>query len=58
VLVSSPEFGNSLTVEGTASSHYSLAVMSVIALVVTPVVLLYQAWSYHVFRDRLGAEEA
>jgi cytochrome d ubiquinol oxidase subunit II len=57
VLVSSPEFANSLTVEGAASSHYSLKVMSVAALIVAPVVLLYQAWSYHVFRGRLGVEE-
>ena len=31
VMVSSPDFGNSLTVEGAASSHYALAVMSVVA---------------------------
>ena len=57
VMVSQPEFANSLTVEGTASSHYALTVMSVVALVVAPIVVLYQAWSYHVFRGRLGLEE-
>ncbi len=31
--------------------------MSVVALVVAPIVVLYQAWSYHVFRGRLGLEE-
>ena len=56
-MVSQPEFANSLTVEGTASSHYALTVMSVVALVVAPIVVLYQAWSYHVFRGRLGLEE-
>jgi len=24
---------------------------------VTPVIILYQAWTYHVFRGRLGFEE-
>ena len=54
VMVSSPEFGNSLTVDGAASSHYALAVMSVVALVFVPVVLLYQGWTYYVFRKRVG----
>jgi cytochrome d ubiquinol oxidase subunit II len=56
VMVSSPTFENSLTVEETASSHYALAVMTVFALVLAPVVLLYQGWSYYVFRRRLGGE--
>jgi cytochrome d ubiquinol oxidase subunit II len=54
VMVSSTGFSNSLTVSGTASAHYTLAVMTVVAVVVTPVVLLYQGWTYHVFRARLG----
>ena len=53
VLVSSPEFENSLTVDGAASSHYALQVMSVVALIFVPVVLLYQGWTYYVFRRRL-----
>jgi cytochrome d ubiquinol oxidase subunit II len=57
VLVSSPELANSLTVEGAASSHYALQVITVVALTVTPVVLLYQGWSYWVFRARLTGDE-
>jgi cytochrome d ubiquinol oxidase subunit II len=57
VMVSQPDFANSLTVEGTASSHYALAVMTVVAVVLAPLVLLYQAWTYHVFRARVGVEE-
>jgi cytochrome d ubiquinol oxidase subunit II len=57
VLVSSPDFGNSLTVSGSASAHYTLAVMTVVAVLVTPVVLLYQGWTYYVFRARLTGEE-
>ena len=57
VMVSSPDFGNSLTVSGAASAHYTLAVMSVVAPIVTPLVLLYQGWSYYVFRARVTGEE-
>jgi cytochrome bd ubiquinol oxidase subunit II len=57
VMVSDPDFGNSLTVSGAASAHYTLAVMTVVALIVTPFVLLYQGWTYHVFRHRVSGEE-
>ena len=57
VMVSDPNFGNSLTVDNASSAHYTLAVMSVVALLAIPVVLLYQGWTYRVFRHRLGGEE-
>jgi cytochrome d ubiquinol oxidase subunit II len=57
VMVSSPDFGNSLTVANAASAHYTLAVMTVVALILTPIVLLYQAWTYYVFRARVTGEE-
>ena len=56
VMVSSPDFGNSLTVDDAASSHYALTVMSVVALIFVPLVLLYQGWTYHVFRHRVSDE--
>jgi cytochrome bd ubiquinol oxidase subunit II len=57
VMVSSPNFSNSLTVSGAASAHYTLAVMTVVAAIFVPVILVYQGWTYHVFRHRLGADE-
>jgi cytochrome d ubiquinol oxidase subunit II len=57
VMVSNPSFENSLTVSNAASAHYTLAVMSVIALITAPLVLLYQGWTYYVFRARVGGEE-
>jgi cytochrome bd ubiquinol oxidase subunit II len=57
VMVSSPDFANSLTVQNASSAHYTLAVMSVVAAIFVPLVLLYQAWTYHVFRARIGGEE-
>ena len=57
VLVSSPDFANSLTVDGAASAHYTLAVLTVVALITTPLVLLYQGWTYYVFRARVTGED-
>jgi cytochrome bd ubiquinol oxidase subunit II len=57
VLVSDPEFANSLTIDNSSSANYSLTVMTVVAAVLLPIVLLYQAWTYHVFRARLGGED-
>ena len=56
VLVSHPSFSNSLTMSGAAAGHYALSVITVVAAILTPVVLLYQGWTYHVFRARLGGE--
>jgi cytochrome d ubiquinol oxidase subunit II len=58
VMVSSPDFGSSLTVDSASSSHYALGVMTVAALILTPLVLLYQGWTYYIFRARLGGGEA
>jgi cytochrome d ubiquinol oxidase subunit II len=44
----------SLTVHNASSSHYTLVVMTVVALIFTPVVIAYQAWTYWVFRARVG----
>jgi len=57
VMVSSTDAAYSLTVAGTASGDYALKVMSIVALVMLPVVLLYQGWSYYVFRNRVRAPE-
>ena len=53
VMVASNDFANSLTVDNASSAHYTLKVMSVVALIVLPLILLYQGWTYHVFRARL-----
>ncbi|MFD7728914.1 cytochrome d ubiquinol oxidase subunit II [Kitasatospora phosalacinea] len=46
----------SLTVTNSSSSPYTLKVMTVVALVFTPLVLLYQGWTYWVFRRRIGVQ--
>jgi cytochrome bd ubiquinol oxidase subunit II len=57
ILVSHPDFANSLTVSGAASAHYTLVPADDRGGDLPPPVLLYQGWSYHVFRARLGGEE-
>ena len=46
----------SLTVKNASSTPYTLKVMSFVAIGMTPIVLLYQGWTYWVFRKRVGAE--
>ena len=58
LLVSTTDPAYSLTVTNSASSPYSLQVMTVAAAVLTPLVLLYQGWTYWVFRRRLRTEPA
>jgi cytochrome d ubiquinol oxidase subunit II len=55
VMVSSLGAANDLTVTNTSSAPYTLKVMTVAAVILFPVVLVYQAWTYNVFRSRVGA---
>ncbi|HXA54569.1 MAG TPA: cytochrome d ubiquinol oxidase subunit II [Solirubrobacteraceae bacterium] len=55
VMVSSTNAAYNLTVNNVASGHYALTVMTVVAVIFFPLVLLYQGWSFHVFRARLKA---
>jgi len=57
VLPSSTSPAFSLTVNNASSSHYTLTVMTVVALIFTPIVLAYQAWTYWVFRQRLSRSD-
>jgi cytochrome d ubiquinol oxidase subunit II len=53
VLPSTVDSAFSLTVAETASSHYTLTVMTWLAAFATPAVLVYQGWTYWVFRKRI-----
>lgn len=56
VMVSSGAAGTNLTIAAAASTHKTLVIMTVVALILTPIVLLYQAWTYWVFRARVSAD--
>ena len=53
VMVSSTNTAYNLTVSNSASPSYTLRVLSIIAIIFLPFVLLYQGWSLYVFRKRL-----
>jgi cytochrome d ubiquinol oxidase subunit II len=50
-----PSYG--LTVTNASSTPYTLKIMTWVAVVFTPIVLAYQAWSYWVFRQRLTVRD-
>lgn len=47
-----PEY--SLNVHNASSSDYTLKIMTWVAVALTPIVLLYQGWTYWVFRKRIS----
>jgi cytochrome d ubiquinol oxidase subunit II len=57
VVISSLDPAFSLTIYSASSSPYTLRVMTIIALIFVPIVLLYQGWSYWVFRKRIGVTQ-
>jgi len=57
VLVSNPTFANSLTISNAAAGHYALKVITIVAAIFVPLLLIYQSWTYYVFRKRLCGEQ-
>jgi cytochrome d ubiquinol oxidase subunit II len=51
---SSPDF--SLTIYNASASHYTLSIMTVVAAIFVPIVLIYQIWTYRVFRKRVQTD--
>ncbi|MBN9239214.1 MAG: cytochrome d ubiquinol oxidase subunit II [Micrococcales bacterium 70-64] len=56
VLPSTLDAAFDLTIDNAASGSYTLGVMSVVTAFGLPLVLLYQGWTYWVFRRRLGVQ--
>ncbi|MFJ4007900.1 cytochrome d ubiquinol oxidase subunit II [Streptomyces sp. NPDC090023] len=46
----------SLTVTNASSSPYTLKIMTWCAVIAAPLVMLYQGWTYWVFRKRIGTQ--
>ncbi|WP_298753353.1 cytochrome d ubiquinol oxidase subunit II [uncultured Nocardioides sp.] len=46
--------GTSLTTTNAAATAYTLKIMTGVAVVFTPIVLVYQGWTYWVFRKRIS----
>jgi cytochrome d ubiquinol oxidase subunit II len=56
VMPSSTNDAYSLTVHNASSTPYTLEIMTWAGAFCTPIVIGYQAWSYWVFRRRIGVE--
>jgi len=54
VMPSSTDAAWSLTTSNASATAYTLTVMTWVAVVFTPIVLLYEGWSYWVFRRRIA----
>ena len=57
VMPSSTIADATLTIRNASSTEYTLTVMTWVAVILTPVVLVYQSWSYWVFRKRLSPSQ-
>ena len=57
LMVSSTNPAYNLTVHNSASGNYSLTVMTVVVIILLPVVLAYQIWTYYVFRRRVSRSD-
>ncbi len=58
IMVSSLNPAYSLTITNASSSPYTLSVMTVVACIFVPIVLIYQIWAYYLFRKRITAQDA
>ncbi|AMM21096.1 cytochrome C oxidase assembly protein [Frondihabitans sp. PAMC 28766] len=52
-LVATNDPANTMTIANSSSGHYTLAVMSWIALIFVPLILAYQGFTYYMFRRRV-----
>ena len=56
VMVSSLNDAWSLTIYNASSTPYTLKIMTIIAVIFVPIVLVYQSWTYWTFRKRLSVD--
>jgi cytochrome d ubiquinol oxidase subunit II len=57
VMPSSLNPADSLNIFNASSTHYTLKVMTYVAVVMTPIVLIYQGWTYWIFRKRISSTQ-
>jgi cytochrome d ubiquinol oxidase subunit II len=54
VMISSLDSAWDLTIVNASSGPYTLKIMTIVALIFVPIVLLYQGWTYWIFRKRVS----
>jgi cytochrome d ubiquinol oxidase subunit II len=57
ILISSLDPSLSLTITNAASSPYTLKIMTIVAAIFVPIVLVYLGWTYWVFRKRVETKD-
>jgi len=57
LIPSSLDPASSLTIVNSSSSQYTLGVMTVVAFIFVPIVILYKIWVYYTFRAPVTAED-
>ncbi len=57
VMLSTTNPAWSLTIYNASASQYTLTVLSIIALILVPIVLAYQGWTYYMFRKRITTDK-
>ncbi len=56
LMISTLNPANSLTIYNASSSPYTLKVITFVAAIFVPIVLVYQGWTYWIFRKRLSPD--
>lgn len=54
VMISSIDAAYNLTIFNASSQEYTLMIMTWVAVIMTPIVIIYQGWTYWVFRKRIS----
>ncbi|MDQ0203254.1 cytochrome d ubiquinol oxidase subunit II [Pectinatus haikarae] len=57
ILISTMNPEWSLTITNASSSPYTLSIMTIAALIFVPVVIIYQGWTYWIFRKRITVND-
>jgi cytochrome bd ubiquinol oxidase subunit II len=57
VMISSTNPDWNLTIYNASSSQYTLSVMSIVALIFVPIILIYQGYTYYIFRKRVSTDK-
>ena len=56
LMISTLDTANNLTIYNASASPYTLKVLTIVAAVFLPVILVYQGWTYWMFRKRLSPD--
>ena len=56
ILISSMDAAYTLNIYNASASPYALKVMSIVALIFIPILLIYQIWAYKIFNGRIKAD--